>query len=360
MKQKVFKNLICLFFLFILGCSVPNPKDSPENDDTDTTKPTISISSPADGAILTNAIIIQVAASDNVSVAKVEFYNGSTLISTETEAPYSSLWNLTAADNGSHTLKAVATDTANNTSETSINVTVAVAIPYISTFDDHPLSPDSYWGGAGSDETAFTSGVVTYYHTSDAFSWSGFLYSNMTDTTTAGFTNQYSAYTIDASNGNPGGYNGSANYSISYVALDWLGGTYDPIPNTIMVTRGDSSGFAGFYITNTTYAYLSMLNGDGFAKKFGGTDGNDEDWFLLTIKGLDADGDATGTIEFYLADFRFSDNSNDYIIDEWTWVDLTSLGNAVLLEFSLTSSDTGTYGMNTPGYFAIDHLTVTE
>ncbi|MBT3193431.1 MAG: DUF4465 domain-containing protein, partial [Verrucomicrobia bacterium] len=47
----------------------------------------------------------------------------------------------------------------------------------------------------------------------------------------------------------------------------------------------------------------------------------------------------------------------DYIVGEWTWVDLTSFGPAVKsLHFSLSSSDNGAWGMNTPAYYAIDDL----
>jgi hypothetical protein len=37
----------------------------------------------------------------------------------------------------------------------------------------------------------------------------------------------------------------------------------------------------GVYVTNTTYAYNSMRDGDMFAKKFGGPTGNDPDWYKL-------------------------------------------------------------------------------
>ncbi|HKL40270.1 MAG TPA: DUF4465 domain-containing protein, partial [Cryomorphaceae bacterium] len=72
-------------------------------------------------------------------------------------------------------------------------------------------------------------------------------------------------------------------------------------------------------------------------------------------------GELTGTeVEFYLADYTFSDNSQDYIVDEWTYVDLTSLGDADSLSFTLTSSDVGEFGMNTPAYFCIDDLITTN
>ncbi len=41
-----------------------------------------------------------------------------------------------------------------------------------------------------------------------------------------------------------------------------------------------------------------------------------------TITGYDADHNPRGTIEFYLADFRFEDSAEDYIVDQWAWVDM--------------------------------------
>ena len=38
----------------------------------------------------------------------------------------------------------------------------------------------------------------------------------------------------------------------------------------------------------------------------------------------------------------------------------SSLGSASSLVFSLTSSDVGTYGMNTPAYFAVDQLVLSD
>jgi hypothetical protein len=102
-----------------------------------------------------------------------------------------------------------------------------------------------------------------------------------------------------------------------------------------------------------------MLHGDQFAKKFGGTDGTDPDWFLLTISGFDELGNFTGSVDFYLADYRDPDPANKYIISAWTTVDLTPLGNAHTLSFGLTSTDSDPiFGMNTPAYFAIDNLLV--
>jgi len=221
----------------------------------------------------------------------------------------------------------------------------------VAPFDDLSLAADSYWNG--SDESGGFQSGNAYFHNNynpDWDSWDGWAYSNMTDTTTSGYGNQYSAFA-------GGGANGSSNYGVSYVALDWMSG-YDPIPTRVDFT-GSATGrqVQDAYFTNTTYAALAMLNGEVPAKQFGGATGDDPDWFKLIITGIGADSQPTGTVDFYLADYRFADNGQDYIVDEWIWVDLSSLGEVTGLEFSVASSDVGDYGINTPTYFAMDNLT---
>lgn len=213
----------------------------------------------------------------------------------------------------------------------------------LSTFEDLSLEAESYWNGDDDGSgygtySGFISGENYFanYEAAAYYSWEGFAYSNMTDTTTAGYTNQYSAIT-------GGGVDDSANYAVAYTFTMWG----QPAQTYNGYSTGDySQVVSGFYVTNTTYAYLSMRDGDSFATAF-----DEDDWFLLTIYGLDEYYEHTGdSVEFYLAD-------GTDILDEWAWVDLTSLGAVCGLEFELTSSDTGTSGMNTPAYFAMDNLT---
>lgn len=212
------------------------------------------------------------------------------------------------------------------------------------TFEDLTLPPNSHY--TGSDGLGgFTSNGVFFENTYDAgFGYwsSGFIYSNSNDSTTAGFTNDYSAIT-------GAGVNGGGNYALNYY------GNIDFISPKVV---------SSIAITNSTFAYLSMLNGDDFAKKFGDTinangenDGtNGEDFFRLRILGRDQNSNITDSVIVYLADYRFSDNSQDYILKEWLTVDLTALGAIQFLEFELSSSDIGSWGMNTPAYFALDNI----
>jgi hypothetical protein len=214
-------------------------------------------------------------------------------------------------------------------------------------FDDLTLAPETAWsgnypvdgtGGTG-ETTSFNSGGIAFGNFSDGDwgIWSGFAYSNRTDTTTPGFGNQFSAF--------PGqGADGSSNYGIGFQSM------------TPKITFAAELTPQSAMITNTTYAALSMLNGDAFSKKFGGVSGDEPDWLLITMTGLDTSGSITHTVDFYLADYRFSDNSQDYLIDDWTWVDLSGLGQVKSIEFSLSSSDVGDFGMNTPAYFGIDNV----
>ena len=122
----------------------------------------------------------------------------------------------------------------------------------------------------------------------------------------------------------------------------------------------------GFYVTNSTYAYNSMRDGDTFAKKFGDTTGTNSglpqgsypDFFKLTVKSYQGGQLSNDSVEFYLADFRFTNDSLDYIVNTWEWVDCSIFQVFDSLKFSLSSSDNGAFGMNTPAFFCMDNLTI--
>ena len=93
---------------------------------TDTTPPTVSITSPANGATVTGTITVAANASDNVAVASVQFrVDGANVGAADTSAPYSYALNTATLSNGSHSLTAVAKDTAGNT---TTSATVAITV----------------------------------------------------------------------------------------------------------------------------------------------------------------------------------------------------------------------------------------
>ena len=96
----------------------------------DTTPPTVSLTAPLDGAIVSNTIPVSATATDNVAVAGVQFkVDGSNLGSEVLSTPYQISWNTTNVLNGLHTVSATAIDTSGNTATSSVTVAVSNAIP---------------------------------------------------------------------------------------------------------------------------------------------------------------------------------------------------------------------------------------
>lgn len=195
------------------------------------------------------------------------------------------------------------------------------------------------------EDVGFTDGLAYFpcvYDTSFGYEYwaSGFAYSNMTDSVTSGFMNQYSAKTAI-------GFAASEKYVVAYGK-----------ENNIRLTgAATGKGLLGFYITNSTYAYNSMRDGDGFSKKFNATD---KDYFRLDIFAYRKDTLGKDSVSFYLADFRNSDSTKNYIVKDWQWVNLAKIGKADSLYFRLQSTDNGSFGMNTPAYFCMDNFMTNE
>jgi fibronectin type 3 domain-containing protein len=105
---------------------------APSNEATatvtsDATPPAVNITAPAPGASVTGSIAVNANATDNATVAGVQFLlDGAALGAEDTSAPYSVPWNTASAVNGSHTLTARARDAAGNqTTSGAVSVTVS-------------------------------------------------------------------------------------------------------------------------------------------------------------------------------------------------------------------------------------------
>jgi hypothetical protein len=90
----------------------------------DTTPPVVSFVHPAAGGELSGVVTIEINASDNLGIARVELRIDSSLVKTFTSKPYVYDWTTTSVQNGNHTLNATAYDGADNRGYTEITVKV--------------------------------------------------------------------------------------------------------------------------------------------------------------------------------------------------------------------------------------------
>jgi len=191
---------------------------------------------------------------------------------------------------------------------------------------------EHYWLGAtpetpGKDE--WKSGDYTLYTYMDN-SWGtafyyGFYASNDTLNTSTGYTEPYRSAVGGAYAGN--------NFAI------WTNDYY--CGNSVLSANPVPA--VGFFVSNNAYTVDVMAKGAWGAKKF-----DDTDWLNLVCVGKLA-GVTTGIVTVELA------KEGKYIKD-WTYVDLSALGQVNEVMFYMDGSDSGEYGLNTPSYFCFDNF----
>jgi len=183
-------------------------------------------------------------------------------------------------------------------------------------------------------EGKFTKGIVSFQNYcelvqddewGDYTYWYGFAYSQMHDITTPGYENEFSVYALNDEEENK--------FMVGYFA-PWEGQSID-------ITFSQPVKDLSFDVANTTWAALAMKDGRVPARKF-----TETDWFELTIKVTSTD--AIETIIIKMGD-------GTKITNVWNNIQVQS-NNITKLEFSLDSSDTGMFGINTPTYFCIDNI----
>lgn len=218
----------------------------------------------------------------------------------------------------------------------------------VETFDTFTLSTNSFYKDtvANSWQTSQADFDYDWSGTTGSGYWkSGSAYTNIKDTVNGTYTNLYGNITN-------GGFSGA-----NYVTVQ------DPA----MVKVKNLSIVSGFFITNTTFAWKTIKNGNMFSRKFGDTTGTGSgasipqghypDWFLLKVVGYRNGTAANDTVKFYLADYRPAGTANDFVVKNWQFVNCTALGIVDSIRFHLSSSDNSFGFMNTPSYFSIDNFT---
>jgi len=216
---------------------------------------------------------------------------------------------------------------------------------YLITFEDVEFGEDAYWNGSdlsGTPETveeiwgevtyyrgSFSSGVGVFNNNYSFGYWDGFACSALSDVTTAHYTNDLSAITGK-------GATDSKQYGVAYQPYDR--DLFFEIPqNEYGYFKVES-----IMLTNSTYAYLYMKNGDESSEAY-----TLDDYFRVIIKGSKNEVE-TGSVTYALAE-------TGNILNTWKSVDLSSLGEVDKITISFETSED-----MTPTYVCIDNLLFTQ
>lgn len=123
----------------------------------------------------------------------------------------------------------------------------------------------------------------------------------------------------------------------------------------VSTSQGYSSNIVGFnedyypeyvYICQNSNTYKAITQGEFNARAF-----TEKDTLALLIQALDSTMQPTASITYYLAVDGAANNG-------WVEVPLAALGKTACLSFSMTTTDVGDWGANTPLYFGLDGLTI--
>ena len=121
-----------------------------------------------------------------------------------------------------------------------------------------------------------------------------------------------------------------------------------PQGENIDVAEGKQT-ISGFYVAANAYLQNAILVGDGMTTGAFATG----DWYRVDVIGLDGE-TKKDTVSYYLADYRSANEADHYYVKDWTWLDLSQLGDVTGITFRLSSSRNNSWGMTTPGYFLMD------
>lgn len=124
--------------------------------------------------------------------------------------------------------------------------------------------------------------------------------------------------------------------------------TYNDSRAKFEFADGTARKVRGLWVTPTSYFLHSTTLGDGYNSA-----ATESTYVYVTFEGFDAEGNSTGTVKRRL-------QNGTTPLAKWAYVDLTPLGKVVSLKVSFDASEDqyGSYGLNTPGYVAIDDIEV--
>ena len=271
--------------------------------------PSVSITSPASGATFAAPATIAIAANasdTDGTVARVDFYNGSTLLGSDTSAPYQ--WSWTGVAAGTYTLTARATDddgaqTTSASVSVSVNNPASNASPSVAitgpaagaTF----IAPATIAIAANASDTDGTVARVDFYNgatllgsdTSAPYQWSWTGVAAGTYTVTARATDDDGAQTTSASV-SVSVNNPASNASPSVAITGPAAGATFTAPATIAIAAS-ASDTDGTVARVDFYNGATLLGSDTSAPYQWSWTGVAEGTYTLTARATDDDGAQT-------------------------------------------------------------------
>ena len=175
--------------------------------------------------------------------------------------------------------------------------------------------------------------------------WDGFTVCKSDYNATGGLEHQWSNIAGGGMNAD-----GSVNPEQPYLLCYW-GDFYGPEGAKVMFDDGNTYFVKGMYVNNTAYSYYCCADENSIGRPLN----QEGDYFKLIAHGVDETGAETSTAEIELCGFHNGQFSG---ITDWTWFDMSALGQVSEIFFTMDSSDKGEWGINTPTYFVMDKLTV--
>jgi hypothetical protein len=131
----------------------------------------------------------------------------------------------------------------------------------------------------------------------------------------------------------------------------------EPQAAAIYLSTEQSMEAKEIYICNQPYAYYVCLNGNGYGRALN----QEGDALKLYIHGLDSDFEDNGKVVEHTLISAVDNGDGTFSpvgSTEWQRIDLSELGAINGIYFTMTSTDSGEYGINSPTYFCADRFTV--
>jgi len=288
---------------------------------SDTTPPSVNITSPSNGATVSGTVTIAASATDNVGVTKVEFYINNNKVGEDTSSPYEYSWNTTGYSNGTYSLKAIAYDAAGNS---AVDNDTSVTVSNSSSGDTTPPSVNITSPSNG----ATVSGTVTIAASATdnvgVTKVEFYINDNKVGEDTSS-PYEYSWNTTGYSNGT---------YSLKAIAYDAAGNS--AVDNDTSVTVSNSQASNCQTWTDTAYNHSIA----GRASYTNGSSG----WGYYTTGGDFLDSTGLGTFTVYL-----DTDDNKYYKGDGVGMCGNSGGSGTTVSFNGIASDDGYVKANADG-----------